>query len=182
MIMKKKIFFLILLTFFNSCNSTVDAHHEHHDEQKKIITSKNELALQKAKIFLKKLHLELDDNYSLEQITEKNIEDINEILIETFQFQLYLNGEDFKIRNFILNDFKVTSNTKHFENSELQKIAEELLNKLKISNEIDNFQNYRLDNLYMQDGIAYTIYTKEENLLILGFNPINNEIVLLTIR
>ncbi len=177
--MKKKIFFLMFLLFFNSCNKTVD---KNHDEQKKIITSKDELALQKAKIFLKKLHLELDDNYSLEQITEKNIEDISEILIETEKFQLYLNGEDFKIRNFILNDFKVTSNTKHFENSELQKIAEELLNKLKISNEIDNFQNYRLDNLYMQDGIAYAIYQKEENLLILGFNPITNEILLVTIR
>ena len=177
--MKKKIFFLAFLLIFNSCNKTVD---KNHDEQKKIITSKNELALQKAKIFLKKLHLELDDNYSLEQITEKNIEDISEILIETEKFQLYLNGEDFKIRNFILNDFKVTSNTKHFENSELQKIAEELLNKLKISDEVENFKDYKLDNIYIQDNIAYTIYTKGEKLLILGVNPINNEIVLLTIR
>lgn len=180
--MKKKIFFLAFLLIFNSCNKTVDAHHEHHDEQKNVISGEKELVLEKAKLFLRKLNIKLDDQYSLEQITEKNIEDISEILIETEKFQLYLNGEDFKIRNFILNDFKVTSNTKHFENSELQKIAEELLNKLKISNEIDNFQNYRLDNLYMQDGIAYTIYTKEEKLLILGFNPINNEIVLLTIR
>ena len=180
--MKKKIFFLILLFFFNSCNTTVDEKQKNHDEQKNIIKEENELALQKAKIFLKKLHLELDDNYSLEQITEKNIEDISEILIETEKFQLYLNGEDFKIRNFILNDFKVTSNTKHFENSELQKIAEELLNNLKISDEVENFKDYKLDNIYIQDNIAYTIYTKGEKLLILGVNPINNEIVLLTIR
>lgn len=178
--MKKKIFFLILLILINSCNKTVDTEQKHHDEQKNVITTENE-ALQKAKIFLKKLNLQLDSNYSLEYISG-NIEDIPEILIETEEFQLYLNAQNFKIRNFILNDFKVTSNTKHFENSELQKIAEELLNKLKISNEIDNFQNYRLDNLYMQDGIAYAIYQKEENLLILGFNPITNEIFLVTIR
>lgn len=177
--MKKKIFFLMFLIFFNSCNKTID---KNHDEQKKIITSKNELALQKAKIFLKKLHLELDDNYSLEQITEKNIEGISETLIETEKFQLYLDSDNFKIRNFILNDFKVTSNTKHFKNSELQKIAKELLNKLKISDEINDFQDYKLDNLYVQNGIAYTIYTKGESLLILGFNPINNEILLVTIR
>ena len=178
--MKKKIFFLMfLLLFFNSCNKTVD---KNHDEQKKIITSKNELALKKAKVFLRKLHLELDDNYSLEQITEKNIEDIPEVLIETEKFQLYLNANSFKIRNFILNDFKVGNNKRDFENLELQKIAKELLNKLKISDEIDNFQNYRLDNLYMQDGIAYAIYQKEENLIILGFNPITNEIGLITIR
>ena len=173
--MKKKIFFLAFLLIFNSCNKTVD------EKQKNLISEENKIALEKTKIFLRKLNLQLDSKYSLEYISG-NIEDIPEYLIETEKFQLYLNGEDFKIRNFILNDFKVTSNTKHFENSELQKIAEELLNKLKISNEIDNFQNYRLDNLYMQDGIAYTIYTKEEKLLILGFNPINNEIVLLTIR
>ena len=180
--MKKKIFFLLLLFFFNSCNKTIDEKQEQHDEQKNVVSEENKIALEKAKIFLRKLNIKLDDKYSLEKITEKNTENIPEILIETEKFQLYLNGEDFKIRNFILNDFKVTSNTKHFENSELQKIAEELLNKLKISNEIDNFQNYRLDNLYMQDGIAYTIYTKEENLLILGFNPITNEIVLITFR
>ena len=173
--MKKKIFFLLLLFFFNSCNKTID------EKQENLISEENKIALEKTKIFLRKLNLQLDSKYSLEYISG-NIEDIPEYLIETEKFQLYLNGEDFKIRNFILNDFKVTSNTKHFENSELQKIAEELLNKLKISNEIENFEDYRLDNLYMQDGIAYTIYTKEENLLILGFNPINNEIVLLTIR
>ena len=173
--MKKKIFFLILLFFINSCNTTID------QKQQTLISEENKPPLEKTKIFLRKLNLQLDSKYSLEYISG-NIEDIPEYLIETEKFQLYLNGEDFKIRNFILNDFKVTSNTKHFENSELQKIAEELLNKLKISNEIENFEDYRLDKLYMQDGIAYTIYTKEENLLILGFNPINNEIVLLTIR
>ena len=179
--MKKFFFFLFVLTFFNSCNTTIDEKQKYNDEQKNVIRTEKEIALQKAKIFLKKLNLQLDSNYSLEYISG-NIEDIPEYLVETEKFQLYLNSKDFKIRNFILNDFKVTSNTKHFENSELQKIAEELLNKLKISNEIDNFQNYRLDNLYMQDGIAYTIYTKGEKLLILGVNPINNEIVLLTIR
>lgn len=180
--MKKKIFFLAFLLIFNSCNTTIDEKQENHAEQKNIIKEENELALKKAKIFLKKLNLELDDNYSLEKITEKNIEDISETLIETEKFQLYLNANNFKIRNFILNDFKVTNNTKHFEDLELQKIAKELLNNLKISDEIDNFQNYRLDNLYMQDGIAYAIYQKEENLLILGFNPITNEIGLITIR
>ena len=179
--MKKKIFFLAFLLIFNSCNKTIDEKLENHAEQKNIIKEENELALKKAKIFLKKLNLQLDSNYSLEYISG-NIEDIPEILIETEEFQLYLNAQNFKIRNFILNDFKVTNNTKHFEDLELQKIAKELLNNLKISDEIDNFQNYRLDNLYMQDGIAYAIYQKEENLLILGFNPITNEIGLITIR
>ena len=179
--MKKNFFFLILLIFINSCNKTIDEKQENHAEQKNIIKEENELALKKAKIFLKKLNLQLDSNYSLEYISG-NIEDIPEILIETEEFQLYLNAQNFKIRNFILNDFKVTNNTKHFEDLELQKIAKELLNNLKISDEIDNFQNYRLDNLYMQDGIAYAIYQKEENLLILGFNPITNEIGLITIR
>lgn len=179
--MKKKIFFLAFLLIFNSCNKTIDEKQENHAEQKNIIKEENELALKKAKIFLKKLNLQLDSNYSLEYISG-NIEDIPEILIETEEFQLYLNAQNFKIRNFILNDFKVTNNTKHFEDLELQKIAKELLNNLKISDEIDNFQNYRLDNLYMQDGIAYAIYQKEENLLILGFNPITNEIGLITIR
>ena len=179
--MKKKIFFLAFLLIFNSCNKTIDEKQENHAEQKNIIKEENELALKKAKIFLKKLNLQLDSNYSLEYISG-NIEDIPEILIETEEFQLYLNAQNFKIRNFILNDFKVTNNTKHFEDLELQKIAKELLNNLKISGEIDNFQNYRLDNLYMQDGIAYAIYQKEENLLILGFNPITNEIGLITIR
>ena len=176
--MKKKIFFLILSIFINSCNKTVD---EHHVEQKDVIATENELALKKAKIFLQKLNLQLDSNYSLEYISG-NIEDIPEYLIETEKFQLYLNSKNFKIRNFILNNFKVTSNTKDFEDSELQKIAKELLNNLKISDEIENFEDYKLDNLYVQDGIAYTIYTKGESLLILGFNPINKEIVLLTIR
>lgn len=179
--MKKKIFFLAFLLIFNSCNKTIDEKQENHAEQKNIIKEENKLALKKAKIFLKKLNLQLDSNYSLEYISG-NIEDIPEILIETEEFQLYLNAQNFKIRNFILNDFKVTNNTKHFEDLELQKIAKELLNNLKISDEIDNFQNYRLDNLYMQDGIAYAIYQKEENLLILGFNPITNEIGLITIR
>lgn len=178
--MKKKIFFLMfLLLFFNSCNKTVD---KNHDEQKKIITSKNELALKKAKVFLRKLHLELDDNYSLEQITEKNIEDIPEVLIETEKFQLYLNKEDFKIRNFILNDFKVGNNTSNLKISELAKISNELITKLKLYDEVEDFKDYKLDNLYIQNGICYSIYTKGESLLILGFNPINNEIVLLTIR
>ena len=179
--MKKKIFFLAFLLIFNSCNKTIDEKQENHAEQKNIIKEENELALKKAKIFLKKLNLQLDSNYSLEYISG-NIEDIPEILIETEEFQLYLNAQNFKIRNFILNDFKVTNNTKHFEDLELQKIAKELLNNLKISDEIDNFQNYRLDNLYMQDGIAYAFYQKEENLRILGFNPITNEIGLITIR
>lgn len=173
--MKKKIFFLMFLLFFNSCNKTVD------EKQKNLISEENKIALEKTKIFLRKLNLQLDSKYSLEYISG-NIEDIPEYLIETEKFQLYLNGEDFKIRNFILNDFKVTSNTKHFENSELQKIAEELLNNLKISDEVENFKDYKLDNIYIQDNIAYTIYTKGEKLLILGVNPINNEIVLLTIR
>ena len=173
--MKKKIFFLAFLLIFNSCNKTVD------EKQKNLISEENKIALEKTKIFLRKLNLQLDSKYSLEYISG-NIEDIPEYLIETEKFQLYLNGEDFKIRNFILNDFKVTSNTKHFENSELQKIAEELLNNLKISDEVENFKDYKLDNLYMQDGIAYTIYTKGESLLVLGFNPITNEIVLITFR
>lgn len=180
--MKKKIFFLLLLFFFNSCNKTIDEKQEQHDEQKNVVSEENKIALQKAKIFLRKLNLELDSNYSLEKITEKNTENVPEILIENKKFQLYLNANNFEIRNFILNDFKVGNNTKDFENSELQKIANDLLSKLKISDEINDFEDYKLDNLYMQDGIAYTIYTKEENLLILGFNPINNEIVLLTIR
>ena len=180
--MKKKIFFLAFLLIFNSCNTTVDEKQKNHNEQKNIIKEENELALQKAKIFLQKLHLELDDNYSLEKITEKNIEDISEILIETEKFQLYLDGKNFKIRNFILNDFKVAGNITNFEESEIKKIAKELLTKLQISDEIDDFQDYKLDNIYIQDNIAYTIYTKGEKLLILGVNPINNEIVLLTIR
>lgn len=177
--MKKKIFFLILLILINSCNKTVD---EHHVEQKDVIVTENELALQKAKIFLKKLHLELDDNYSLEKITEKNTENIPEILIETEKFQLYLNKEDFKIRNFILNDFKVGNNTSNLKISELAKISNELITKLKLYDEVEDFKDYKLDNLYIQNGICYSIYTKGESLLILGFNPINNEIVLLTIR
>ena len=180
--MKKIFFFLFVLTFFNSCNSTVDEKQKNHNEQKNLISEEKELALQKAKIFLRKLNLELDSNYSLEKITEKNTENVPEILIETFQFQLYLNANNFEIRNFILNDFKVGNNTKDFENSELQKIANDLLSKLKISDEIENFEDYKLDNLYMQDGIAYTIYTKGESLLILGFNPITSKVVLLTIR
>ena len=179
--MKKKIFFLAFLLIFNSCNTTIDEKQENHAEQKNIIKEENELALKKAKIFLKKLNLQLDSNYSLEYISG-NIEDIPEILIETEEFQLYLNAQNFKIRNYIVTDFKVTSNTKHFENPELQKIAEELLNNLKISDEVENFKDYKLDNLYIQNGICYSIYTKGESLLILGFNPINNEIVLLTIR
>lgn len=177
--MKKKIFFLILLILINSCNKTVD---EHHVEQKDVIATENELALQKAKIFLKKLHLELDDNYSLEKITEKNTENIPEILIETEKFQLYLNKEDFKIRNFILNDFKVGNNTSNLKISELEKISNELITKLKLYDEVEDFKDYKLDNLYIQNGICYSIYTKGESLLILGFNLINNEIVLLTIR
>lgn len=180
--MKKKIFFLLLLFFFNSCNKTIDEKQEQHDEQKNVVSEENKIALEKAKIFLKKLHLELDDNYSLEQITEKNIEDISEILIETKKFQLYLDGKNFKIRNFILNDFKVTDNTSNLKISELEKTSNELIKKFKLYDEIDNFQNYRLDNLYMQDGMAYANYTKGENLLILGFDPINSKVVLITIR
>ena len=179
--MKKNFFFLFILIFFNSCNTTIDEKQEHHDEQKNVIRTEKELALQKAKIFLRKLHLELDDNYSLENISG-NIEDIPEYLIETEKFQLYLNTQNFKIRNYIVNDFKVTDNTSNLKISELEKISNELITKFKLYEEVENFEDYRLDNLYMQDGIAYTIYTKEENLLILGFNPINNEIVLLTIR
>ena len=178
--MKKNFFFLILLIFFNSCNTTIDEKQEHHDEQKNVITTEK-LALQKAKIFLKKLNLQLDSNYSLEYISG-NIEDIPEILIETEEFQLYLNGDDFKIRNYIVNDFKVGNNTRDFEDSELQKIAKQLLNKLKISDEIENFQDYKLNNLYRQDGVCYAIYQKGENLLILGFDPITNDILLVTIR
>ena len=179
--MKKKIFFLAFLLIFNSCNKTVDEKQTNHNEQKNLISEENKIALEKTKIFLRKLHLELDSNYSLENISG-NIEDIPEYLIETEKFQLYLNSKNFKIRNFVLNDFKVGNNTKDFENSELQKIAEELLNNLKISDEVENFKDYKLDNLYIQNGICYSIYTKGESLLILGFNPINNEIVLLTIR
>lgn len=180
--MKKKIFFLILLIFINSCNTTIDEKQKTHNEKKLEITSETQSALEKAKLFLRKLHLELDDNYSLEQITEKNIEDIQEILIETEKFQLYLNKEDFKIRNYIVNDFKVGNNTRDFENLELQKIAKELLNNLKISDEIENFKEYKLNNLYMQDGICYSVYEKGQNLLILGFDPTNSKVVLITIR
>lgn len=178
--MKKNFFFLILLIFFNSCNTTIDEKRENHDEQKNVITKENE-ALQKAKIFLQKLNLQLDSNYSLEYISG-NIEDIPEILVETEEFQLYLNAQNFKIRNYIVTDFKVTNNTKHFENSELQKIAKDLLNKLKIADEIENFKEYKLNNLYRQDGVCYAIYEKGENLLVLGFDPITNEILLVTIR
>lgn len=178
--MKKKIFFLILLILINSCNKTVDTEQKHHDEQKNVITTENE-ALQKAKIFLRKLNLELNSKYSIEYISG-NIEDIPEILIETEEFQLYLNAENFKIRNYIVNDFKVGNNTRDFENSELQKIAKELLNNLKISDEIENFKEYKLNNLYRQDGVCYAIYEKGENLLVLGFDPISNEILLVTIR
>lgn len=178
--MKKNFFFLILLIFFNSCNTTIDENQEHHDEQKNVITTEK-LALQKAKIFLRKLNLELNSKYSIEYISG-NIEDIPEILIETEEFQLYLNGDDFKIRNYIVNDFKVGNNTRDFKNLELQKIAKQLLNKLKISDEIENFQDYKLNNLYTQDGVCYAIYQKGENLLVLGFDPITNEILLVTIR
>ena len=178
--MKKNFFFLILLIFFNSCNTTIDENQEHHDEQKNVITTEK-LALQKAKIFLRKLNLELNSKYSIEYISG-NIEDIPEILIETEEFQLYLNGDDFKIRNYIVNDFKVGNNTRDFKNLELQKIAKQLLNKLKISDEIENFQDYKLNNLYTQDGVCYAIYHKGENLLVLGFDPITNEILLVTIR
>lgn len=178
--MKKKIFFLILLILINSCNKTVDTEQKHHDEQKNVITTENE-ALQKAKIFLRKLNLELNSKYSIEYISG-NIEDIPEILIETEEFQLYLNSENFKIRNYIVNDFKVGNNTRDFENSELQKITKELLNNLKISDEIENFKEYKLNNLYRQDGVCYAIYEKGENLLVLGFDPITNEILLVTIR
>ena len=179
--MKKKIFFLAFLLIFNSCNKTVDEKQTNHNEQKNLISEENKIALEKTKIFLRKLHLELDSNYSLENISG-NIEDIPEYLIETEKFQLYLNSKNFKIRNFVLHDFKVGTNTKDFEDSKLQKISEELLNNLKISDEVENFKDYKLDNLYIQNGICYSIYTKGESLLILGFNPINNEIVLLTIR
>lgn len=173
--MKKKIFFLAFLLIFNSCNKTVD------EKQKNLISEENKIALEKTKIFLRKLNLQLDSKYSLEYISG-NIEDIPEYLIETEKFQLYLNSKNLKIRNFILNDFKVTDNTSNLEISELEKTSNELIKKFKLYDEVENFEDYKLDNLYMQDGIAYTIYTKEENLLILGFNPINNEIVLLTIR
>lgn len=178
--MKKIFFFLFVLIFFNSCNTTIDEKQEHHDEQKNVITTEK-LALQKAKIFLRKLNLELDSNYSFEYISG-NIEDIPEYLIETEKFQLYLNSNNFEIRNYIVNDFKVAGNITNFEESEIKKIAKELLNNLTISDEIENFEDYKLDNLYVQDGIAYTIYTKGENLLILGFNPITDKVVLLTIR
>ena len=179
--MKKKIFFLLLLFFFNSCNKTIDEKQEQHDEQKNIIKEENVLALQKAKIFLRKLNLELNSKYSIEYISG-NIEDIPEILIETEEFQLYLNAENFKIRNYIVNDFKVGNNTRDFEDSEIQKIAKKLLNKLKISDEIENFKEYKLNNLYRQDGVCYAIYEKGENLLVIGFDPITNEILLVTIR
>lgn len=173
--MKKKIFFLAFLLIFNSCNKTVD------EKQKNLISEENKIALEKTKIFLRKLHLELDSNYSLEYISG-NIEYIPEYLVETEKFQLYLNSKNFRIRNFILTDFKVTDNTSNLKISELEKISNELITKFKLYEEVENFEDYKLDNLYVQDGIAYTIYTKGENLLILGFNPINNEIVLLTIR
>ena len=179
--MKKKIFFLLLLSFFNNCNKTIDEKQEQHDEQKNLISEENKIALEKTKIFLRKLNLQLDSKYSLEYISG-NIEDIPEYLIETEKFQLYLNSKNLKIRNFILNDFKVTDNTSNLEISELEKTSNELIKKFKLYDEVENFEDYKLDNLYMQDGIAYTIYTKEEKLLIWGFNPINNEIVLLTIR
>lgn len=178
--MKKKIFFLAFLLIFNSCNKTIDEKQEHHDEQKNVITTEK-LALQKAKIFLRKLNLELNSKYSIEYISG-NIEDIPEILIETEEFQLYLNGDDFKIRNYIVNDFKVENNTRDFKNSELIEIANDLLAKLKISDEIENFKEYKLNNLYMQDGICYSVYEKEQNLLILGFDPTNSKVVLITIR
>lgn len=179
--MKKNFFFLILLILFNSCNKTVDKEQKHHDEQKNVVSEENKIALQKAKIFLKKLHLELNSKYSIEYISG-NIEDIPEILIETEEFQLYLNSKNFKIRNYIVNDFKVENNTRDFEDSELQKIAKQLLNKLKISDEIENFQEYKLNSLYMQDGICYSVYEKGQNLLILGFDPTNSKVVLITIR
>lgn len=179
--MKKNFFFLILLILFNSCNKAVDKEQKHHDEQKNVVSEENKIALQKAKIFLKKLHLELNSKYSIEYISG-NIEDIPEILIETEEFQLYLNSKNFKIRNYIVNDFKVGNNTRDFEDSELQKIAKQLLNKLKISDEIENFQEYKLNSLYMQDGICYSVYEKGQNLLILGFDPTNSKVVLITIR
>ena len=179
--MKKKIFFLILLILFNSCNKTVDKEQKHHDEQKNVVSEENKIALQKAKIFLRKLNLELNSKYSIEYISG-NIEDIPEILIETEEFQLYLNGDDFKIRNYIVNDFKVENNTRDFKNSELIEIANDLLAKLKISDEIENFKEYKLNNLYMQDGICYSVYEKGQNLLILGFDPTNSKVVLFTIR
>lgn len=178
--MKKNFFFLILLIFFNSCNTTIDEKQEHHDEKKNVITTEK-LALQKAKIFLRKLNLELNSKYSIEYISG-NIEDIPEILIETEEFQLYLNGDDFKIRNYIVNDFKVENNTRDFKNSELIEIDNDLLAKLKISDEIENFKEYKLNNLYMQDGICYSVYEKGQNLLILGFDPTNSKVVLITIR
>ena len=117
--MKKNFFFLILLILFNSCNKTVD------EKQKNLISEENKIALEKTKIFLRKLNLQLDSKYSLEYISG-NIEDIPEILIETEEFQLYLNGDDFKIRNYIVNDFKVENNTRDFKNSELIEIAKSL--------------------------------------------------------
>ena len=159
--MKKNFFFLILLILFNSCNKTVDKEQKHHDEQKNVVSEENKIALQKAKIFLRKLNLELNSKYSIE---------------------LYLNGDDFKIRNYIVNDFKVENNTRDFKNSELIEIANDLLAKLKISDEIENFKEYKLNNLYMQDGICYSVYEKGQNLLILGFDPTNSKVVLITIR
>lgn len=179
--MKKNFFFLILLILFNSCNKTVDKEQKHHDEQKNVVSEENKIALQKAKIFLRKLNLELNSKYSIEYISG-NIEDIPEILIETEEFQLYLNGDDFKIRNYIVNDFKVENNTRDFKNSELIEIANDLLAKLKISDEIENFKEYKLNNLYTQDGICYSVYEKGQNLLILGFDPTNSKVVLITIR
>lgn len=179
--MKKIFFFLFVLTFFNSCNTTIDEEQKYNDEQKNVIRTEKEIALQKAKIFLRKLNLQLDSKYSLEYISG-NIEDIPEYIIETEKFQLYLNSKNLKIRNFILNDFKVTDNTSNLEISELEKTSNELIKKFKLYDEVENFEDYKLDNLYMQDGIAYTIYTKGESLLVLGFNPITNEIVLITFR
>lgn len=180
--MKKKIFFLMFLLFFNSCNTTIDEKQKNHDEEKNVILKEKELALEKSKLFLKKLNIKLDNNYSLEKITDKNMENIPEILIETEKFQLYLNGKNFKIRNFILNDFKVTDNTSNLKISELEKTSNELITKFNLHDEVENFKDYKLDNLYIQNGICYSIYTKGESLLILGFNPITDEIVLLTIR
>ena len=133
--MKKKIFFLAFLLIFNSCNKTVD------EKQKNLISEENKIALEKTKIFLRKLHLKLDSNYSLEYISG-NIEDIPEYLVETEKFQLYLNSKNFRIRNFILTDFKVTDNTSNLKISELEKISNELITKFKLYEEVENFEDY----------------------------------------
>ncbi len=62
------------------------------------------------------------------------------------------------------------------------KIGQGRLERLKISDEIENFKEYKLNNLYMQDGICYSVYEKGQNLLILGFDPTNSKVVLITIR